>query len=185
MRSLITPEYAALNRQLHDKDPLFGATTGTGSADTETAPILDVIRHYAPRRLLDYGSGKGVLTRWIRERCPGLPVVEYDPAFETKNILPEQADLIIAWDVMEHIEPECLDNVLEAMHSLRPKAVMAWIACKPARRVLPDGRNAHLIVQPPAWWAKRFQERFTLVGFKEIPSRQGKPSHCVILAEPK
>jgi hypothetical protein len=35
--------------------------------------------------------------------------------------------------------------------------VAGWfrIACYPAKKYLPDGRNAHLIVELPEWWRKQ------------------------------
>jgi hypothetical protein len=35
--------------------------------------------------------------------------------------------------------------------------VAGWfrIACYPAKKHLPDGRNAHLIVESPAWWREQ------------------------------
>ena len=38
----------------------------------------------------------------------------------------------------------------------------------PAVKVLPDGRNAHLIQQPPAWWLPKFLERFELANFNRV-----------------
>jgi len=40
----------------------------------------------------------------------------------------------------------------------------------PAVKVLSDGRNAHLIQQPPAWWLPRILERFELVRFNRLAS---------------
>ena len=35
--------------------------------------------------------------------------------------------------------------------------VAGWfrIACYPAKKQLPDGRNAHLIVEKPEWWREQ------------------------------
>jgi hypothetical protein len=38
----------------------------------------------------------------------------------------------------------------------------------PAKKILPDGRNAHLIQQPPSWWLPKFMERFELVQFRRM-----------------
>jgi len=37
-----------------------------------------------------------------------------------------------------------------------------------AMKVLPDGRNAHLIQQPPEWWLPKIIERFELVVFNRM-----------------
>jgi len=39
----------------------------------------------------------------------------------------------------------------------------------PAVKVLADGRNAHLIQQPPAWWLPKFMSRFELAFFQRMP----------------
>ncbi len=82
----------------------------------------------------------------------GWDVREYDPGIIGKDALPKPADLVIATDVLEHIEPELLGNVLEHIRSLARLGVFLNIATSPAREILPDGRNAHLIIRPPAWW---------------------------------
>ena len=38
-----------------------------------------------------------------------------------------------------------------------------------AMKVLPDGRNAHLIQQPPKWWLPKITERFELMVFNRMP----------------
>jgi hypothetical protein len=34
---------------------------------------------------------------------------------------------------------------------------------------LSDGRNAHLIQQPPDWWLPKFMSRFELAMFQKMP----------------
>ena len=48
-------------------------------------------------------------------------------------------------ELMEHIEPECLEEVLDNLQWLSLKAVFLVIATRPAKKMLADGRNAHLI----------------------------------------
>ena len=40
----------------------------------------------------------------------------------------------------------------------------------PAKRILPNGRNAHLIQQPAAWWLPKFFARFELMSFDRMPA---------------
>ena len=35
---------------------------------------------------------------------------------------------------------------------VRPPSLVALLATGPAEKMLPDGRNAHLIQQPKQWW---------------------------------
>lgn len=101
--------------------------------------------------VLDYGCGRATL----KAAVPGLKVLEYDPGIPGKDGLPKPADLVVATDVLEHIEPDRLDTVLTHIFNLAGKGVYLVIATRPAREILPDGRNAHLIVEGGDWWLER------------------------------
>lgn len=105
--------------------------------------------------ILDYGCGKGKL---------GLGR-KYDPAIPEFFADPEPADLLVSTDVLEHIEPDLLDNVLIHMKSKMKKQGFLTIGCSPAAKKLPDGRNAHLIVQSPDWWIEKLKEHFTILSY--------------------
>jgi hypothetical protein len=47
--------------------------------------------------------------------------------------------------------------------------VAGWfrIACYPAKKHLPDGRNAHLIVESPDWWRKQLLTNMNVTIVKE------------------
>jgi 2-polyprenyl-3-methyl-5-hydroxy-6-metoxy-1,4-benzoquinol methylase len=72
-----------------------------------------------------------------------------------RDVLPKPSDVVVCTDVLEHIEPEKLDAVLD--HILRLTGYFAHlvISTRPANAVLPDGRNAHLIVETPDWWLEK------------------------------
>lgn len=78
---LITPEYAALNRELHERRPDYG-TGGHKWANW--------VRVYCEKRgftsVLDYGCGKGTLAEALEGS--GLDVREYDPAVPGKDARP-------------------------------------------------------------------------------------------------
>jgi hypothetical protein len=65
---------------------------------------------------------------------------------------PEPHDLVVCSDVLEHIEPDCLGDVLRHLYDLTKKALFVDVACRPAKKVLADGRNAHLIQRDPSAW---------------------------------
>jgi len=66
-------------------------------------------------------------------------------------------------DVLEHIEPELLENVLDDLQRVVDKYGLFTIHTGPAQKILPDGRNAHLIQQPLAWWSEKLIKRFTIL----------------------
>jgi 2-polyprenyl-3-methyl-5-hydroxy-6-metoxy-1,4-benzoquinol methylase len=109
--------------------------------------------------ILDYGCGQGVLRERLRDQ---FYVSEFDPGIVGKDAPPEVADLVVCTDVLEHIEPEYIHETLKHLRSLARKGLYAVISLSPANLVLSDGRNAHLIVEPPLWWLERLRQH----GFK-------------------
>ena len=77
------------------------------------------------------------------------------------DVLPDGAfDLVVSTDVLEHIEPQYLKAVLKDMRQRASRGVFLNISCGPSKQVLPDGRNAHLIIEKPGWWLKTLHEQF-------------------------
>ena len=174
MSTTISDEYRALNRELHEREPLFGVK------GSRAAPAVYALsRQLSTEDVLDYGCGKGTL-------AAALPfsIKEYDPAVSGKDALPEPADIVVCCDDMEHIEPECIDATLQDLQRVVRKIGFFHVACGPAKKVLKDGRNAHLIQQPPAWWRAKFDEYFLVIKAEPKRSPDGKES-VAILVEPQ
>jgi hypothetical protein len=149
---LISYEYRKLNRVLH-KRKAYGIG-GARWADE----VRRLVAEHRCINVLDYGSGKGTLKRAL----PGVYVDEYDPAIPGKDHEPLPADLVVCTDVLEHIEPDCLDDVLKHIASLTNRVALLSIATRPATKLLADGRNAHLIVENGGWWIDRLAPYFML-----------------------
>ena len=149
MHTLITPGYAALLRDLHAQPRGFGAS-GRKHADRVLAYATDS----GSLSILDYGCGQGTLGAALRERG-WSDVREYDPAVAGKEALPEPACMTVCTDVLEHVEPEHIDAVLAHLRSVTLRVAFVNVCVQPAHKVLADGRNAHLIVEGPAWWMDR------------------------------
>jgi hypothetical protein len=150
----ISDEYREANQQLHQTNPKYG-TSGAKFA----RKISGFVNETGCESVLDYGCGKGLLAAAL----PELKIFEYDPAIPGKDSEPQPADFVACTDVLEHIEPPHLDAVLEHIRSLTRKYAFLNIATRPAVKTLPDGRNAHLIIQPEAWWKERIARFFTIV----------------------
>ncbi|MGI9382588.1 MAG: methyltransferase domain-containing protein [Methyloligellaceae bacterium] len=117
------------------------------------------IRLRRPRSILDYGCGQ---SRLLDELDLGYPVIlhRYDPAIPDYAKKPEGAvDLLLNIDVLEHIEEEDLDRVLAEMRAACRDAIII-VDTRPASAILPDGRNAHVTLRPPAWWRDKLAEVF-------------------------
>jgi 2-polyprenyl-3-methyl-5-hydroxy-6-metoxy-1,4-benzoquinol methylase len=155
---LISDEYRRLNYELHQKGN-YGISGAKYAAD-----ILRLTDAHGFRSILDYGCGKGLLKKALDGHC-SAPIVEYDPAFPEKADLPKPADLVVCGDVLEHVEPECLEAVLDHIRDLAKRAVFLVIATRHASKHLSDGRNAHLIVEPASWWMPKLQRRWLTGSF--------------------
>jgi len=153
----ITPAYLDQNRALH-------AMGEYGISGKRWAPtVQNVCRVAGSRDVLDYGCGRRTL-----EASLGWPIRNYDPCIAGLDAPPEPADVVVCTDVLEHIEPECLDEVLDDLQRVTRKIGFFVIATREAEKTLPDGRNAHIIQQPIAWWAPRLEKRFTVSQVREM-----------------
>lgn len=122
-------------------------------------PFLD---QYQPCTLLDFGCGKGALIACIQESYPGTLCWGYDPGHAEFSHMPDQTfDAVISTDAIEHVEPEYLARTLELISSKIDRVAFFRIACHPAKKLLPDGRNCHLIVEEPDWWRYKIQQHMT------------------------
>lgn len=156
---LITDQYRELNAQLHDTNPHYGVSS------TKWAPVVaGLAENFGTHDILDYGCGKGLLKSTL-----GWAIREYDPAIPGKDAPPEPADMVVCTDVLEHIEPECLEHVLNDLQRLTRKVAFLNIATRPAKKILADGRNAHLIQQPLPFWLPLLWQRFTLLMVENGP----------------
>jgi hypothetical protein len=158
---VITPAYRAMQAQLHADNPHYGI------ASLEYAPMVAVvIEHFGVDDLLDYGAGKGRLAQGLRQHCKRvLRYHPYDPAIDAWSSRPAPREMVACIDVLEHIEPECLDAVLDELQRCTLRLGFFTIHTGAAFKTLSDGRNAHLIQQPPSWWLPRLMARFELLKF--------------------
>lgn len=159
----ISEEYRALQNALHTERNDYGVAALQFAVD-----ISHLISENGIREVLDYGAGKGRLAQCLKAGHE-LEVREYDPAIPAWAATPEPAELVCCIDVLEHIEPEFLNGVLDELRRLTRRVGFFTVHTGPAAKVLADGRNAHLIQQPPSWWMPKLLERFELAFFNRNP----------------
>ena len=144
--TIINPDYQAQLSEMHSK----GQFVRGGKLLKSVNPFF---KQYQPSSVLDYGCGHGGLMAAIKEAYPTMQVEGYDPGNPEHNRMPKRSfDAVISGDVFEHIEPEHLDATLQLISSKILRCGWFRIACYPAKKHLPDGRNAHLIIKSPDWW---------------------------------
>ena len=79
----------------------------------------------------------------------------YDPGVKNISKYPNRkADGIICIDVVEHIPESDVVSFIEELFKLANKFVFIVIACYPAKKTLPDGRNVHLCIKSVNDWKK-------------------------------
>ena len=86
--------------------------------------------------------------------------MEHTTSYTTPVLAEEQYDMVVSTDVLEHIEPEYLSAVLEEIKGYAKKGVYLNICMRPSGDILPDGRNAHLIVKDAPWWRETLSKAF-------------------------
>ena len=168
LNNLISDEYREMQAKLHENP-------GYGVASLAYAPLVDlVIKENKVRYLLDYGAGKCRLKDALKEE---VKYTAYEPSNELWASTPEPTEFVACIDVLEHIEPELLDNVLDDLQRVTMKYGLFTIHTGPAVKVLPDGRNAHLTQEPLSWWENKIKLRFTII--KQV----GMPNGCIFFVK--
>jgi hypothetical protein len=128
--------------------------------------------------IVTHNCGKGQLARELP-----FAIWEYDPAIPDKQASPRPADLCVATDVLEHIEPEKLHFVLEDLRRCTLRVGYFVIHTRQSSKVLPDGRNTHLIQRGRIWWKKTLKKYFALV--KDSIIEKPPLLYCVVAKKTK
>ncbi|WP_420565344.1 methyltransferase domain-containing protein [Thalassobaculum sp.] len=155
---LISEEYKDIQEKLH-QDPKYGAATAYKA-------VIPYLQRMRPRSIVDYGAGKGKLKGYLRQYGISARYIPYDPAVREFSADPQTGDVVICMDVCEHIEEEYVDNVFRHMNSKFTHFCILAVACYPAKKIMEDGRNAHVLIRQPSWWFAKFWEHFDVIEFR-------------------
>jgi hypothetical protein len=170
---LISDSYRKEQEALHAKGNYGTASLGYGKT------ISALVEATGSQTLLDYGCGS--MQNLLKVLDCDVRYLGYDPAIPAFSAK-EPCDFVTCIDVLEHIEPELLENVLDDLQQLTKRWAFMTVHTGPARKTLSDGRNAHLIQQPPAWWLPKFFARWDVRSFQAMP--QGFSILCRSLPTP-
>lgn len=143
-----------------------------GDGGKHAQAVRDFIAEIGANSILDYGCGREKLAKAL----PDWRVHGYDPGIRGKDKNPKPVDLVVCTDVLEHVEPGKLPAVLDHIFRLARIGAYFVVATRPAKMVLPNGKNAHLLVETPEFWVKTLQNsgwkpknmRFSAQGDKEV-----------------
>ncbi len=137
---LISEDYRKMQQQLH-LNPDYGLIS------VQYAPLVaEVLEMVGASELLDYGAGKGRLGITLKQHAKRpLTIHHYDPAIPEWSSPPNPCGFVACIDVLEHIEPDLIDYVLDDLARVTAGIGVFTVHTEAALKVLPDGRNAHLI----------------------------------------
>jgi SAM-dependent methyltransferase len=162
--ALISEKYSNLLKEYHQERESFGE-----SKNPESYYLLYYIKKMYLNSFLDYGCGKGGLIKELKDLYPTMEVEGYDPGTVEFEKHPENHyDFVSSIDVLEHIEPEHIDEVLLDIKNLSLNYIYLLICHSPAKKKLPDGRNAHILQKPLDWWLKKLELTMPDFGFAEV-----------------
>lgn len=157
--NLCSIEYREILQHEHNTPNKWGVV-----AKNRFAHIVKFIKNYDCNDILDYGAGSANrLSDMLESKYPGkFTCTDYDPGIPEISQKPAPHNLVTCIDVLEHVEPELLNNVLSDLQRVTLKAGFFVVCTTPAERILKNGKNAHLIIETANWWEQKLSEYFDL-----------------------
>ena len=149
------------------------------SLEPHLISIAELCRTTGAKTVLDYGSGKGSRYAMRDLTLPNGETVQsvqaywgvdaitcFDPAYPAFSTLPEgMFDGVVCTDVLEHVPEQDVDWILAEIFGYARLFVFAVVASYPAKKVLPNGENAHCTVKSAEWWRERVAGAVKASGF--------------------
>ena len=127
--------------------------------------MRDTLLRFDPKSILDYGCGKGGTADYI-ESTTHFKVDRYDPGYAPYSAKPTRTyDFVYSTDVFEHIELEDVGPSIAYINSLTSRYHAHIIDLDPAKKTLPDGRNAHVTLLTQAQWLNEFNQYCEVVDY--------------------
>jgi hypothetical protein len=159
-----SPAVAKISEAYREQQQLLHQNPHYGVASLAFAPLVaSIMQREKITEISDYGAGKQNLRLGLEKKGIALTGYKpYDPAFPSYGD-PQPAPLVCCIDVLEHVEPSCLTEVMNDLARITVKLGFFTIHTGPAGKTLGDGRNAHLIQAPSSWWLPKLSEHFDVL----------------------
>lgn len=148
--------------QLRQQRPSYGSSCHGRRA-------LNLVMGWNPRSLIDFGCGGNEFVGMVHERGGQGRGVDF--ANERADViapmhatgLPDSsADVVTAFDSLEHVLPEDVEAVLREMRRVgKPGGRFVFSISTVPSRITVNGQNLHPTVQSIAWWLNRIRRHGT------------------------
>jgi len=147
--------------QLQEIRPEYGASF-------HGRPYVSRIVDLEPRCVLDFGCGRNNFIDSLRGHGifgAGIdfayPEADFQCPMHETTLEDGVADVITAFDSLEHLLPDEVDQVLGEMKRVAtPSFSFFFTVCPSPSRITVDGENLHPTVRPLHWWEQRIREVF-------------------------
>ena len=182
--------YINLSRQLHKSSDSFGIASAYDNVRTLKgilqlpAALISTAASYTINNVLDFGTGQGGLITSMKKEVElkNIKFVGYDPAVKAYQSKPTSSfDIVTCIDVLEHISREDIMNILQDINSHTNGFFFFAIDLMPAKKILSDGRNAHILLAPADWWTQQISSIFSFTRFLQVGHTVNHEKHPIHL----
>ncbi len=158
-------------KHLRDHAPRYGASN-------HGAHALSTVQLYRPRLTIDLGCGRNQFAQTLRRRgfdAIGVdwvyPEADVQAPMHATTLVGGTADLITAFDSLEHLITEDVPRVLNEMRRLAaPRARFIFSISTTPSRHKALGEGLHPTVRPLTWWGTQISK----VGIVEQMRHRGR-----------
>lgn len=123
---------------------------------------------YPVSSFLDYGCGQNGLVDLLKndDVFKEIDFRSYDPAVAKFAGKPAgKFDILTCVDVLEHVSRGEIFSVLREINDLTKGFFFFAIDLIPAKKILSDRRNAHILLAPADWWCQQISAQFSYTRF--------------------
>jgi len=150
-------------RREHERGK-YAALTGTRYGSSNHGQhAYALVQSFKPRFVVDFGCGRNLFMQHLRRL--GIDGLGVDFAFPEADIVAPMhrvplsagiAEVVTAFDALEHLLPEEVDEVLDEMRRIGVRGGrFVFSICTRESRHQVNGEGLHPTVKPRGWWLER------------------------------
>ena len=133
----------------------------------------NIVLNFSPLTVIDLGCGDNSFLKKISKN--NIETIGVDFVHEKADILrpmhdtgikSNTANVVTAFDALEHLIPEEIDEVLKEMYRItKPKGHFVFSISTRKSEYTVKGGNLHPTVQPIEWWIEKIERYGTILEF--------------------